>query len=117
MVGDGNVLLDGGALSLGSLYLADDVGVIYADDGLHRCPGISIYDIMLCQHVGCRNDDGTDFVECQHDDPPLVASLQNQHHGVVLADAQRQQIGGSLIRLFLQLCEGGAYLLALVVGP
>ena len=44
-------------------------------------------------------------------------TLQDEHHGVVLANAQRLQIAGSLVGLLFQLRKGSAYLGALVVGP
>ena len=72
---------------------------------------------MLRQHVGSRNDHGSQLVQGQHDNPPLVATLQDEHHGVALADAKRLQIGGGLIALLFQLGEGGANLHALVVCP
>ena len=67
--------------------------------------------------MGGRNHDGTDLVQGQHYYPPLVTTLQDEHHGVVLADAQRHQITGGLIGLLLQFGEGGADLLTLIVGP
>ena len=72
---------------------------------------------MLGQHVRGRNHDGPDLAQRQHDHPPLIAAFQNQHHGVVLADAQTHQVRGGLIGLLLQFAEGGAYLVTLVVGP
>ena len=44
-------------------------------------------------------------------------TLQDEHHGIVFANAQRLQIAGSLIGLLFQLSIGGTYLFALVVGP
>ena len=56
---------------------------------------------MLRQHVRGRNDDGSQFVQGQHDHPPLIAALQNKHDGVVLADAKGLKIRRSLVRLLL----------------
>ena len=117
MVGDGNILLHRGTLGHRQLYLADHVGVVDADDGLHRGTGVAVYDVFLRQHVGSRNHDGANLAQGEHYHPPLVAALQNEHHGVVLADAERHQVRRSLVRLLLQLGKRRAYLLALVVGP
>ena len=43
---------------------------------------------MFGEHVGGRNHHGTQLMQGQHDHPPLVAALQNEHHRVVFADAQ-----------------------------
>ena len=72
---------------------------------------------MLGEHMGRGDDDGANLMQGQHHYPPLITALQNKHHGVVLADAERQQIGSCLICLLLQLSVGGSYLFALVVGP
>ena len=72
---------------------------------------------MLGEHVGGRNHDGTNLTKGQHHNPPLVATLQDQHHGIALANAERLQIGCSLVALLFQLFIGGTYLLALVVSP
>ena len=67
--------------------------------------------------MGGRNDDGTDLAQGQHDHPPLIAALEDEHHGIVLADAETHQIGGSLITLLLQFTVGRADLVTLVIGP
>ena len=87
VVGDGNQRVNCRTLRHGQLDLFGDVGIIHTDDGLHRGTGIAIHDVVLGQHVGGRDDDGTDLMQGEHDHPPLVTALQNQHHRVVLADA------------------------------
>ena len=67
--------------------------------------------------MGGRNDDGTDLTQGQHNHPPLIAALQDEHHRVVLADAETHQIGGRLITLLLQFAIGRADLVAQIVGP
>ena len=109
--------LDRRTLGHGGLYLTDHIFIVDTDDGLHRGTGVAIHDVVLGQHVGGGDDDGTNLVQGQHDHPPLVAALQDQHDGVVLADAQGHQVRGGLVGLLLQLRKGGANLLALVVGP
>ena len=100
-----------------SLDLTYHVWIIHTDDGFDRSAGIAIYDIFLCEHVGGGNHDGANLTQGQHHHPPLVAALQDEHHGVVLADAEGGQIRSGLIGLLLQLSEGGPDLLALVVSP
>ena len=53
----------------------------------------------------------------EHHYPPLITALQDQHHGVVLANAQRHQIRSSLICLLLQFSIRCANLFALIVCP
>ena len=67
--------------------------------------------------MGSWDDDGADLAEGEHHHPPLIAAFQDEHHGVVLADAQRHQVTGGLVRLFLQLTVGRANLFALIVCP
>ena len=108
---------DAGTLGHGQAYLLGYVGVVDADDGLDRGAGVAIDNVVLGEHVGGGDDHGPQLVQGQHDDPPLIASLEDEHHRVALADAQRLEIGGGLVALLLQLCEGGANLRTLVVGP
>ena len=117
VIGDGNILFYRGTLWHCQLYLTDHIGIVHTDDSFHRGTGIAIDDIMLCQHMGSRNHDGTDLTEGQHDDPPLIASLQDQHHRIVLANAKCLQVAGSLVGLLLQLSVGRTDLLSLIVGP
>ena len=88
VIGDGNQRIHRRTLGHSQFDLLCHVWIIHTDNRLDAGSGIAIYDIMLSQHVGSRNDDGSDLTECQHDDPPLVSALQDEHHGVVLADAQ-----------------------------
>ena len=92
VVGDGDILLHRWTLRHGGLDLTDDIGVVDADDSLDGGAGVTIYDIVLGEHMGRGDDDGTNLMQGQHHYPPLITALQNKHHGVVLADAERQQI-------------------------
>ena len=75
VVGNGDILLHRGTVGLGSLDLTHHVGIVHADDGFHRGAGVTIDDVFLRQHVGGRNDDGTNLVQGQHHYPPFVAAL------------------------------------------
>ena len=117
MIGDGDILLHHRALRHSGLNLTHHIGIVHTDDCLYRCTGVAIDDVFLRQHVGCGNDDSANLMQGEHDDPPFIATLQNEHHGVVLANAQRHQVRGCLIGLFLQLSESSTNLLALIVRP
>ena len=82
-----NILLHGRTLRHGQLDLSDDIIIFCTDDGLNRGTSVTIHDIMLSQHVGSGNNDGSYLTECQHDNPPFIMTFQNQHYRVVLADA------------------------------
>ena len=83
-----DILFHRRALWHGQLDLTDNIIVVGADDGLHRCTRVSIDVVVLGQHVCCGDDDGANLTQREHDDPPLIVTLQNEHYGVVLADAQ-----------------------------
>ena len=117
MIGHSNQSIHRRTFRHGQLDLLRHIGIIHTDNGLDRGTGVTIDDIFLGQHVGGRNHDGTDLAQGEHDDPPLIAALQDEHHGVVLADAKRHQIGSGLIALLLQLSVGCANLVTLIVRP
>ena len=109
--------LQRGALVDGGLYLADDIVVIGADNGLDRCARVAVDDVVLREHVCGGNGHGAYLAQCEHAEPPLVVSLQDEHDRVVLPYAQRQEVAGGLVGLLLQLAKRRAYLDALVVRP
>ena len=117
MVGHGNESLHRRTLGHGLLDLLGHIGVVDTDDGLHAGSRVAVHDVMLGEHVCGGNHDGTDLMERQHDDPPLIPTLEDEHDGIVLANSQREQVRSRLVRLLLELCIGGSDLVALVVGP
>ena len=62
VIGNRDILLHRRTLVLSSLNLANHVGIVHTDDGLHGSTRVAIYNVVLGQHVGSRNHDGTDFV-------------------------------------------------------
>ena len=86
MVGDSDILFHRRTLGHCQFNLFCDVSIIHTDDSLDGSTCVAIDNVVLGQHVGGRNDDGTNLTQGQHDNPPLVATLQNQHHRVALAD-------------------------------
>ncbi len=79
-------------LGQGSLNLADHIGIVDTDDGLDARTRVTVNNVVLGQHVGCRYHYGTQLVQGQHHHPPFVAAFQNEHHGVALANAERHQV-------------------------
>ena len=88
MIGDGDILFDRRTLGHGQSDLLAHVSIIHADDRLDRGAGVTINNVVLGEHVGGRDDDGTNLTKGQHNNPPFVAAFQYQHHGIALADAQ-----------------------------
>ena len=116
-VADGHEFLHRRTFGHGGLHLTHHVVVVNADNGLDAGPGVSVNNVVLGQHVGGRNHHRTNLMQGQHYHPPFVAPLQDEHHGVVLADADALQVRGGLVGLLFQLTETCAYLFAFVVGP
>ena len=58
-----------------------------ADDSLHACCIVAVNDVVLGKHVGSRDGYGTQLVETEHGKPPLIVTLQNQHHLIIVTDA------------------------------
>ncbi len=87
------------------------------DDGLDRRGIAAVDDILLGKQVGGGDHHGSEFVEREHREPEFIASLEDQHHGVALSDAEASEIGGRAVALALQVGEGEALFTPLVVGP
>ena len=117
VVSDGDILSDRRTFFACGLNLLHHIVVVNANDGFHRSPGVAVNDVVLGEHVRGGNHHGPNLVQCEHHNPPLVAPFQDEHHRVALANAERHEVGGGLVRLLLQLPEGGANLFAQVVGP
>ncbi len=56
---------------------------------------------------GGRDGYGTELVKSEHGEPPLVVTLQDEHHLVIVTDAQALEVSGSLVALLLEvlICE------------
>ena len=75
--------------------------------------GKFLQDISMDEMI----DHCAQFVECQHADPPLEASFEDEHHHVSVPDAEAVQIGCGAVRLFLQLSESEPPLGAVLAYP
>ena len=67
--------------------------------------------------MGGRDGHGAELMQRNDGEPELVASLEDEHHFVAAANAERLEIGGSAIRSLLDLCKGEVDVLALIVCP
>ena len=78
-----------------------------ADDSLHACCIVAVNDVVLGKHVGSRDGYGAQLVETEHGKPPLIVTLQNQHHLIIVTDTETLEVSGSLVALLLQVlvCE------------
>ena len=114
---DGHEHLHRGAVGHGGEYLAGDVLVVGADDGLDAGPLVAVYDVVLGEHVGGGYGHGAQLVEGEHAEPPLVVPLEDEHHLVAMAYAEALEVGGGAVGLVFQLREGGSHLLAPLAGP
>ena len=114
---DGHQHFDGRTFGHGGLHLAGHIFVIDAQDGFHAGPLVSIYDVVLGEHVGRGDGHGPQFVQRQHGQPPLIVAFQDEHHLVAVADTQALVVGCGLVGLLFQLLERETEFLAMLVGP
>ena len=104
---DANQELHGRTLRHRLLYLFYHIVVATADDGFHASRIVAVDDVVLGEHVGGRDGYGTELVKSEHGEPPLVVTLQDEHHLVIVTDAQALEVSGSLVALLLEvlICE------------
>ena len=76
--------------------------VAAADNRLHACCIVAVNDVVLGKHVSGRDGYGAQLVETEHGKPPLVVTLQNQHHLIIVTDTETLEVSGSLVALLLQ---------------
>ena len=114
---DGNKHLHRRTLGQRALNLSGHVLVVAADDGLHRGALIAIGNILRGEHVGGGNGNGAQLVQGKHREPPLIVTLQDEHHLVAMTDAELLKVGCGLVGLLLQVLEGGSHLLTALAGP
>ena len=73
-----------------------------ADNRLHACCIVAVNDVVLGKHVGGRDGYGAQLVETEHGEPPLIVTLQNEHHLIIVTDAETLEVSSSLVALLLQ---------------
>ena len=99
---DTNQCLDSRTLWHCLINLLYHVIIAAADDSLHACCIVAVNDVVLGKHVGGRDGYGTQLVETEHGKPPLIVTLQNQHHLIIVTDTETLEVSGSLVALLLQ---------------
>ena len=78
-----------------------------ADDCLHACCIVAVNDVVLGKHVGGWDGYGAQLVETEHGEPPLIMTLQYEHHLIIVTDTETLEVSSSLVALLLQVlvCE------------
>ena len=99
---DTNQCLDSRTLWHCLINLLYHVIIAAADDSLHACCIVAVNDVVLGKHVGGRDGYGAQLVETEHGKPPLIVTLQNQHHLIIVTDAETLEVSSSLVALLLQ---------------
>ena len=97
--------------------VAEDLRFTGADDGLNVGRIGAIDDVFLRQQVSGRDSHRAELMQRNDGEPELVASLEDEHHFVAAANAERLEIGGGTIRSLLDLCKSEVDVLALIVRP
>ena len=101
-----------------SLFRLDrNVTVCGADDCFYACGFISVCEIVFNELIGCGDGDRTDLVKGKHAEPELVMTLEHEHYGVALLDAERFEIIRSLCRIFLHIAKGESAVGLIVCDP
>ncbi len=104
-----------GALGGGPLGDLGSVPVGRADQGLDAGSVEAVLKVMLLQLVGCGDRDGAQFVQGHHGEPELIVPLEHQHDPVAPLDSQGGEIVGALVGGVLDILEGEAALLMMLV--
>ena len=97
--------------------MAEHDFVTTGHDGLDVGGIATVDDILFGQQVRGGDTHGTQLVESDNREPELKAAFEYEHHHVAVADAQRLEIGGSLVALAFDVGKGEVDALAPVVGP
>ena len=97
--------LESGTLGLGTDHLLHNILFAGADDGLHAGAVVAVYDIVCCEHVCGGNGHSPYLVQCEHGEPELIASLENEHHHIAAANAEAHEIGSCAVALLFDILE------------
>ena len=109
--------LERGGVGQGVRDVAKDLRFTGADDRLYVGRIGAIDDVLLRQQMGGRDGYGADLMQRNDGVPELVAPLEDQHHFVAAAYAERLEIGGGTIRSLLDLCKSEVDVFAVIVCP
>ena len=97
--------------------VAQDGDIATRDDSLDACLVTAVDDVLVGEQVSGRNGNRTNLMESSHGDPPCQATLEDEHHAVATLDAERQEVGSTLVGRFLVLAVGEVLDIPTVVGP
>ena len=114
---DRDDVLQRGALRHCVLDVPDNDVVANGYDGFDVGGVTAVDDVFAGEQVCCRNGYGADFVKCYDGEPELVSTLENEHHHIAFADAQRGEICRSLVALALDVGKCKLDGFACFVGP
>ena len=114
---DGNQYLNGRTLRHCLLYLPENIRLAHANDGLHGSRIVAINNVVTGKHVCCGNRNCTQFVQGKHRNPPLEATLLDEHHHVATLDTQASQVGSGLVAHPLKVIKGQLSLYPFIVCP
>ena len=106
-----------GRIGQGVRDVAKDLRFTGADDRLYVGRIGAIDDVLLRQQMGGRDGHGADLMQRNDGVPELIAPLEDQHHFVPAAYAERLEIGGGTIRSLLDLCKSEVDVFAVIVRP
>ena len=109
--------LERGGVGQGVRDVAKDLRFTGADDRLYVGRIGAIDDVLLRQQMGGRDGHGAELMQRNDGVPELVAPLEDQHHFVAAAYAERLEIGGGTIRSLLDLCKGEVDVFAVIIRP
>ena len=98
----------GGQFLHRNLRLRGGLAVGRAEDGLHVARLEAVGEVMHHQLVRRGDDHGAELVAREDREPELVVALQDEHHLVAAADAERGEVVRGAVRLLRHLAERDA---------
>ena len=113
---DDHLDLQGGDV-LGLVHSIADTVHVGADDGFDVRGPDAVLDVVLGEHEGRGDHDGSQLVECDGDVPELVVAFEDRQDHVALPDSQGPEVIGGLVGEPADVTEGERPLVALGVAP
>ena len=114
---DGHERFDNARVFAGGVDFLLERRIVVRDDHLDVGGLKAVFQVFGGEHVGCRNGNGSDTVECQEEEPEFVAAAQNQHHAVAFLDSLFYQKVRGALRGNRKILEGKNMAFVVVVAP
>ena len=93
----GYQLFYGGTLGLGLVHFFLEGGLVVGHHHLHVGCLETVFQVFGGQHIGGRDGDGANAVQCQEEKPEFVTASEDEHHPVALDDSLfYQEVGRAL---------------------